>query len=248
MKFNKSTNPVLNVNRFEKAEAFSKAESGVMTINGTINKTLMLFALLLVTGIFSWKSVLANPGSFGMYVGIGAIGGLVVAFVTIFNQRLAPYTAPIYALLEGLFIGAISAFYSTIYSGIVIKAVGLTLSVLAIMLLAYKSGYVRATPKFKRIMIIAIGGVMFFYILNFIFSMMGGGVSLFNLGWMGVGIQLVIVGIASLSLILDFDNIENGAKAGLPKYAEWYAGFGLMVTLVWLYLEILRLLALLSDR
>ena len=181
-------------------------------------------------------------------VGTGAIGGLIVAILTVMKPHLSPYTAPIYALFEGLMVGALSAFYASLFDGIVIKAVGITLSILFIMLVLYKTGTLKATPKFKKGVIIATGGILFFYILNFVFSFFGGGVSFFKLGLIGIGIQLVIIVIASLNLILDFDSIEKGIESGMPKYAEWYGGFGIMVTIVWLYLEILRLLALLSGR
>jgi len=178
----------------------------------------------------------------------GAIGGLAIAIFTILKPEKSPILAPIYALVEGIFIGAISAMYSNFYSGIVMQAIGLTLSIFLIMMLLYKTGLITATAKLKKGIIIATGGVMFFYVLNFITSFFGGGVSLFNLGIVGIGISLVIVVIAAMNLILDFDMIEKNIQRGQPKYIEWFAAFGMMITLVWLYVEILRLLALLSRR
>jgi uncharacterized YccA/Bax inhibitor family protein len=173
---------------------------------------------------------------------------LALALMTVFNPKNAAITAPIYAAFEGFFVGSISALYNTFFHGIVVQAIGLTLAILFVMLILYRSGIIKATPKFRRGVFIATGGIALFYLMNWIFSMFGGGVNFFNLGWMGIGIQLVIVVIASLNLVLDFDTIEAGVQSGQPKYVEWYAGFGIMVTLIWLYLEILRLLALLANR
>jgi uncharacterized YccA/Bax inhibitor family protein len=246
MKFSKTSNPVFSQNRFDQM-AQTRTSDEVMTVGGAVNKTLLLFGILLLSGAFAWDSVRSG----GMGAGLifpGAILGLIIAIVTIFKPQWSPYTAPAYAFFEGLVLGAVSALYAAYYHGIVIQAAGLTLSILFVLLFVYRTGIIKATPKFKRGIIIATGGVFFFYVLNFIFSLFGGGVSLANFGLLGIGIQLVIVVIASLNLILDFDFIEKGAQAGMPKYTEWFAGFGLMVTLVWLYLEILRLLALLSNR
>ncbi len=244
MKFAKSTNPVIN--RLEKAKAFSEVSAEPMTLNGTINKTIILFAILLASGLFSWNLVGAGT-SFGLLTGVGLIGGIIFALVTIFKPQVSPYTAPIYAVFEGLFVGSISAVYGNMFEGLVVKAIGITLAILFIMLVLYRTGTIKATPKFKKGIMVAIGGVMLFYFLNFIFGIFGGGVSFASLGLIGIGLQLVIIVIASLSLVLDFDNIEKGVKRGMPKYGEWYSAFGIMVTLVWLYLEILRLLSLLSG-
>ncbi|MCF6367139.1 MAG: Bax inhibitor-1/YccA family protein [Bacteroidales bacterium] len=248
MRFGKSSNPVLSKKRFENTQVFAQTSSEPMTLNGTLNKTLILFGLLLVTGTFAWN--LTKTASFNPMVLIigGAIGGLVLAIFTVMKPEKSPITAPIYALLEGLFVGALSAMYDTFLDGIVMQAIGLTLSILFIMLVLYRSGILKATPKFKKGVFIATGGVAFFYIINLIAGFMGGGISLFNLGWTGIGISLVIVVIAAMNLIIDFDMIETGINSGQPKYIEWYASFGLMVTLIWLYIEILRLLALLANR
>lgn len=248
MRFGRSTNPVLSEKRFEKTQILDQVHSEPMTLNGTINKTLLLFGLLLLTGILSWQWTLSEAVNPMILIWGGAIGGLILAIVTIVKPERAPTTAPIYALLEGLFVGSISAFYSKFMEGIVMQAVGLTLAILFVMLILYRSGIIKATNKFKKGVIIATGGVAFFYILNLIFGAFGGGVNLFNMGWMGIGIQLVIVGIASLNLVLDFDMIEKSVSTGQPKYIEWFAGFGIMITLIWLYIEILRLLALLANR
>ncbi len=248
MRFGKTTNPVLSEKRFESIHAQSGVFTEPMTLSGTINKTLLLFLLLLITGSLSWRMTVSGSINPGIFIWGGAIGGLIVAIFTVMKPEKSPITAPVYALLEGLFVGSISAFYSKFYSGIVIQAVGLTLSIMFVMLILYRTGVLKATPKFKKGVIVATGGVALFYILNIIASAFGGGVNFFKLGTLGIVISLVIIVIAAMNLILDFDMIEKGVNTGQPKYVEWFAGFGLMVTLIWLYLEILRLLALLSRR
>jgi len=246
MKIGKSSNPVLSEKRFKKIQAEAVNSTELMTINGTLNKTILLFTLLLISGFFAWKAVASGAASHGLLI-FGLVGGLILAFATIFKPHWAQYTAPAYAIVEGILVGAVSALYESMYDGIVLKAVGLTLSILFIMLVLYRSGTLKATPKFKKGVIIAGGGVLLFYLLNITASLFGGGFSLGNLGPIGILIQLGIVGIASMFLILDFDSIENGAKAGLPKYMEWYSGFGIMLTLIWLYFEVLRLLSFISG-
>lgn len=248
MRFGKTTNPVLSEKRFENIHSQTGIFTEPMTLSGTVNKTLLLFLLLLITGSFSWRMTLTGSINPMLLIWTGAIGGLVLAIITIMKPEKSPVTAPIYALLEGLFVGSISAFYSKFYSGIVIQAVGLTLSIMFVMLILYKTGIIKASPKFKKGIIVATGGVALFYILNFIAGAFGGGVDFFKLGIIGIVISLVIIVIAAMNLILDFDMIEKNINSGQPKYVEWFAGFGLMVTLIWLYLEILRLLALLSRR
>ncbi len=246
MKIGKSSNPVLSEKRFKKIQSKTANSTELMTINGTLNKTILLFTLLLISGFFAWKAVATGAASHSLLI-FGLVGGLVLAFATIFKPHWSQYTAPAYAIFEGILVGAVSALYEMMYDGIVLKAIGLTLSVLFIMLVLYRSGTLKATPKFKKGVIIAGGGVFFFYLLNITASMFGGGLSLGNFGLIGILIQLVIVGVASMFLILDFDSIENGVKNGLPKYMEWYSGFGIMLTLVWLYFEILRLLSFISG-
>ncbi|NPA69152.1 MAG: Bax inhibitor-1/YccA family protein [Chlorobi bacterium] len=248
MRFGKTTNPVLSEKRFENIQAEAGVFSEAMTLSGTINKTLILFGLLLISGYFSWNLIVTNAFNPSILIWGGAIGGLILAVITVMKPDKSPVTAPIYALLEGLFVGGISAMYADFYNGIVMQAVGLTLAVMFVMLFLYKSGIIKATPKFKKGIMIATGGVALFYILNLIAGFFGSGINFFSLGTLGIVISLVIVGIAAMNLILDFDLIERSIESGQPKYTEWFAAFGLMVTLVWLYLEILRLLALLSRR
>jgi len=245
MRIGKSSNPALSLKRFENLATADYAGSEVMTVNGTVNKTALMFLIVLVTASLTWSM----SGSLGYYFMIGgAVAGLILALITIFKPDASPITAPLYAAAEGLALGAISSFYAALYDGIVFKAVGLTFGVLAIVLILYKSGTIKATPKFKRGMMAAMGGILLFYLLSFVSSLFGAPFSLGNLGLVGIGIQLVIVIVASLSLILDFDMIETAAENNLPKYMEWYGAFSIMLTLVWLYLELLRLLALISGR
>ncbi len=243
MKIGKSSNPVLTKKALTRVYNSASESTEVMTINGTVNKTMLSVLLVMVSAYMAWKYNL------GMGVGIaGAIGGFVLAMVTIFKTEWAHITTPIYAVFEGVFLGAISAYLNTIFPGIVFQAVGLTFGVAFAMLFAYRSGLIKASHRFKKGIIAATGGIAIFYILNIVLSLFGGGFSLANLGPLGIGIQLFIVGIAALNLILDFDMVENLAENSAPKVMEWYGAFSLLVTLVWLYLEILRLLALLAGR
>ncbi len=260
MRFGKSTNPALSSRRFENLGranglqnanvglGVTQAEGEVMTLKGVINKTLLLFGILLLTGTIAWKITLAGSFNPRILMFVGAIGSLILAFVIIAKPQKSATLAPIYAALEGLFVGSISAFYNAAVEGIVTDAILLTLCVFAVMMILYRSGVIRATPKFRKGLSIAMGGILLFYLLNFVFSLFGSGVSLFRLGVIGIGIQLFIVGIAAMSLVSDFDMIERNLEQRFPKYMEWYSGFGLMVTLIWLYLEILRLLALFAGR
>jgi len=242
-------NPVLKGRTFSgHAGAIDYGES--MTIQGTVNKTGLLLLLAFASAAWVWRIFYTsgNPAAAGPYVMVGVFGGLIVALVTVFKQTWAPITAPVYALLEGLVLGGVSAMFAALYHGIVIEAVGLTFGVLLCMLAAYKSGLIRATEKFKVGVIAATGGVMLVYIASFVLGIFGVQIpGIFGNGIIGIGFSLLVVGIAALNLILDFDAIQRGAEAGAPKYMEWFGAFALMITLVWLYLEILRLLALLQG-
>lgn len=246
MKIGKSSNPALSNNALTRVYESAGADSGLMTISGTVNKMIISLLLLAIAGYFSWNHVMTGGSTSIMW--FGAIGGFALAMVTIFKAEWSGYTTPAYAILEGIFLGAISAFFESMFPGIVFQAIALTLGVAFTMLFTYRTGLIRATAKFKRGIIAATGGVAIFYLVSIIGSFFGGGINLFQMGLLGVGIQLVIVVIAALNLILDFDRIEQLAAKGSPKVMEWYGTFGLMVTLVWLYLEILKLLAILSGR
>jgi uncharacterized YccA/Bax inhibitor family protein len=250
----RSGNPALNQNTFldvGSGEVVSRDASQVMTLGGTVNKTGLLLLMCVATAAYTWNLFdPANPGAMMPWMLVGGIGGFIVAIVTVFKKTWSPVTAPVYALLEGLFLGGISAFFETQFPGIVMQAVMLTLGVLAAMLMAYKSGLIKATENFKLGVVAATGGIALLYLINIGMRMFGfeGMGFIHDSGAMGIAFSLFVVVIAALNLVLDFDFIEAGAEAGAPKYMEWYGAFGLVVTLVWLYLEILRLLAKLQSR
>jgi uncharacterized YccA/Bax inhibitor family protein len=190
-----------------------------------------------------------DPSDVAGWLMLGVFGGFIVAMVTIFKQSWAPMTAPIYALCEGLFLGAISAFLDLRYPGIAIQAVGLTFGTLLTMLLVYRAGLIRVTNKFRIGIIAATGGIALFYLLEMILGFFGVRfVAVNGSGPIGIAFSLFVCAIAALNLVLDFDFIEQGVNYGAPKYMEWYGAFGIMVTLVWLYLEILRLLSKMRSR
>jgi len=243
MDFNKTSNPIFGGKTFERTFADSFSET--MTARGAINKTIILFLVVVFAASFTWKIAFSGGAIGGWMIG-GIIGGLIAAMVTVFKPQWAAISAPIYAVFEGLLLGGLSAMFAAMYSGIVIKAVMLTFGTLFTMLFLYKTGIVKVTEKFKMGVIAATGAVALFYFVNMIFGFFGMGFQFGGL--LGIGISLVIVGIAALNLVLDFDFIEKASHERLPKYMEWYAAFGLMVTLIWLYIEILRLLSLLANR
>ena len=244
-----SRNPVLGKNTFSQFGFAGSADSAGMTVQGTLNKSLLLVVLACTSGVVSWAIIGANPGMGMAMIVLSAIVAFVLAMVASFRPQSSPVVAPIYAVTEGLVLGGVSALYATMANGIVPLAVGLTLSVLLVMLVLYRAGILRATPAFTRMVVVATGGV-------FVLYMVAIGLSFFHLSlpglWtptpLGIGIQLVIVGIAALNFILDFDFIERGSQQGAPKFMEWYGAFSICVTLFWLYLEILRLLALMNSR
>jgi len=225
-----------------------------MTLNGTVNKTGLLLVCAIATAGFTWMQFIQSrdltdvlPWMLG-----GMIGGLVFAMVTIFKKEWAPVTAPAYALLEGLVLGGLSAVFELRYPGIAIQAVGLTFGTLFAMLFLYRSGLIKVTDKFRMGVFAATGGIALFYfvemILGFFHVNFMGTYGVNGSGLVGIGFSLLVVGIAALNLVLDFDFIEKGVQYGAPKYMEWYGAFGIMVTLVWLYIEILRLLSKLRSR
>ena len=250
----RSTNPALSKNVFYK-QARAESREEAMTIEGTVNKTLLMFLLLVLGAYYTWRlffnALEPQTGISAVmpWVAIGGIGGFIVALVTIFKKTWASITAPVYAVLEGLFLGGISAIIqATTYEGIVIQAVSLTFGVLFVLLLAYKTGVIKVTKKFRSGVIAATGAVFLVYLISIILQLFGVNVVLFQPTLLGIGISVVIVIIAALNLVLDFDFIYQASQAGAPKYMEWFGAFGLMVTLVWLYIEILRLLSLIAGR
>jgi uncharacterized YccA/Bax inhibitor family protein len=244
----KTSNPALNVNSFRVEQAVS---GETMTLTGTVNKTGILLICVVATAAWSWSRFFHAPASDTVWplVAIGGIGGLIVAMVTVFKKEWSPISAPIYALLEGLALGGISAVFELRYPGIAMKAVGLTFGTLFVLLMAYHSGLIQVSEKFKLGVVAATGGIAVFYLMQFVLGLFGVRFAAINgSGVLGIGFSVVVVIVAALNLVLDFDFIESGVSAGAPKYMEWYGAFGLIVTLVWLYLEILRLLAKLNDR
>jgi uncharacterized YccA/Bax inhibitor family protein len=243
-------NPALNAKTFA-ALPRTADPSRAMTIQGTVNKALLMLALLLIPSVWVWQQYFASgtPQTIMPWLYIGGIGGFVVALITIFKRQWSPVTAPLYAVLEGLAIGAISAFFEAQFHGIVIQAVALTFGTLLCLLLVYKSRIIKVTARFRLGVVAATGGIVIIYVLTIVLGFFGIHIPyIYGSGTIGIVFSLFVVTIAALNLVLDFDFIENGAAAGAPKYMEWYAAFGLMVTLIWLYLEILRLLAKISSR
>jgi uncharacterized YccA/Bax inhibitor family protein len=238
-------NPAMNEAVYQRAGR-ADTSSAVMTIQGTVLKTTILMAILLATATYTWSLAAAEenmPLAYGLMIA-GVIGGFIVALVTIFIPKVSPFTSPIYAALEGLFLGAISAVFEAMYSGIVVQAVSLSIGVLAVMLFLYGTGIIRATEKFKIGVIAATGAVCLVYLVSMVVSLFGSHVPyIHESGPVGICFSVVVVVIAALNLILDFDFIEQGVRHQAPKYMEWYGGFSLLVTLIWMYLEILRLLS-----
>lgn len=252
----RTSNPALSGDAFRGDGIAYGGEA--MTISGAVNKTGILVILCVLSAAWTWNRFFGALAisqqdamqSVALPVMAGGIGGLIVAMVTIFKKEWAAITAPIYALLEGLVLGGVSAMLEMRFHGIAMQAVMLTLGVLVVMLLAYRSGLIKVTDKLRLGIVAATGGIFVFYLLQFILGFfhvqfltaVNGATPL------GIGFSLLVVGIAALNLVLDFDLIENGARSGAPKYMEWYGAFALMITLVWLYFEILRLLAKFRER
>lgn len=246
----RTANPALNAKTFAGfPRAYEAAEA--MTIGGTVNKVGLLLLLVLLTSAWTWQKFFTsgNPAAVVPYLLVGTIGGLVVAVVTVFRKNWAAITAPMYALLEGLALGGISAIFEARFPGIALQAVGLTFGTLLCLLFAYKSGVIKATENFKLGVAAATGGIALLYLVSLGLGFFGVSIPYIHTsGTFGILFSLFVVVVAALNLVLDFDFIEQGAASGAPKYMEWYAAFGLMVTLIWLYLEILRLLAKLRSR
>jgi uncharacterized YccA/Bax inhibitor family protein len=240
-------NPAMNLEVYRRA-ALADTPTQAMTLPGAVVKTAILLVILLVTAAFTWTQAAAgSPLAYGLLIA-GSIGGFITALVTVFVPRLAPITAPVYAALQGLVLGAVSAVFEAMYHGIVIQAVGLSIGVLAVMLFVYGTGIIRATAKVKIGIVAATGAIFLVYLVDMVASLFGTRLPyIHESGPIGIGFSLIVVIIAALNLILDFDFIEQGVKRQAPKYMEWYGGFSLLVTLVWMYLEILRLLAKLSG-
>lgn len=245
----RSGNPTLNADTFQPYEMSATSASSVMTVQGAATKTLILLGLCIGSACFTWSSVLSNPQAAMPWILGGAIGGMVLALITSFFPRGASITAPLYALAEGLFLGGLTAIINARYPGIAMQAVGLTFGTMFALLMAYQSGVIKATENFKLGVCAATGGIALLYLVSFVLSLFAIRMPyIHEAGLIGIGFSVFVVIIAALNLVLDFDFIEEAAARGAPKQMEWYAAFGLMVTLVWLYVEILRLLAKLNSR
>lgn len=231
----------------------------VMTVNGTISATATLFVLLLATAAIGWISTdpLTYDESGNAQIGmpmlawVGLIAGIGLTFLLMFKPHLARFLAPLYAVAEGFFVGSISKMYETFYEGIVVQAAGAAIAVFAVMLVLYRTGVIKVTDRFRRVVITATMGVMLFYGVCLLVRLFAGADSVSFLAspsLLGIGFSVLVAGLAAFNLALDFDFIERGSRQGLDKNFEWFAAFGLLVTIIWLYLELLRLLAKLRDR
>jgi uncharacterized YccA/Bax inhibitor family protein len=244
----RTSNPALNDQAFRGAGV---AIGEPMTLQGTVNKTGVLLLCVIATAAWTWNIFMhshSQESAMNLAM-VGGISGFIVALVTIFKKTWAPVTAPVYALLEGLVLGGISAMFERRFPGIAIQAVSLTFGTLVVLLLAYRSGVIPVTEKFKMGVVAATGGIALFYLMTIVLGFFGVHFIRINgSGPIGIGFSVFVVIVAALNLVLDFDFIENAVRAGAPKYMEWYAAFGLMVTLIWLYFEILRLLSKVRSR
>lgn len=243
-----TSNPTLSANTFTDAGRAASGEA--MTVQGAVNKTALLLALTTLSASYTWQLFWkGDVASANLWLMGGAIGGFIVALVTTFKKEWSAVTAPLYAVLEGLFIGGLSCLFERQFPGIVIQAVMLTFGTLAALLAAYTMGLIRASSGFRRGVIAATGGIAILYLVSMVLGFFHIQIpGIFGNGIVGIGFSIVVVIVAAMNLILDFDMIEQGAAQSAPKYMEWYAGFGMLVTLVWLYLEILRLLSKLRSR
>ena len=239
---NKSGNPALKASALDRVRAIEQTEHA--TIGGTIFKTVVLFLLLVGGAAYGWQLASSNSASIIWIMFGSMIAATIFAFITIFAPKASPFTAPIYAILEGVVLGVISQYFNQAYGDIVLQAVLLTGTVFTAVLLLYTTGIVKVTAKLRAVILIATLGIALYYLASFIFSLFGGSLPLiYDTGTFGIVLSVIVVIIAALNLLLDFDFIERTANQKAPKVFEWYGAFGLMVTLVWLYLEILRLLA-----
>jgi len=242
-KFSGGGNPFLNKGLSNNSiSTITLHQEGSMTVQGAINKTLLLFGILMITAIFSYQA--QNP----VLMIVGAVAGLILVLVNVFKKEYSPYIAPAYAAMEGLFVGGISGIYAGYGGGIVIQAISLTLLVLFLMLFIHKTGIIPVTQKFRMGVVMATGAIALLYLISFGLSFFGIHIPYIHQGGtIGILFSLGVIGIASLNLLLDFDSIVKGEQYGAPKYMEWFSAMGLMITLIWLYIEILRLLGKLRD-
>lgn len=239
-----SGNPSLTQSTFAPGRYTVVSGARVMTLEGTVHRTFFLLCLLVASATITWGLLATDPARGMALTWGGLFGAFMVALVTVFKKEWSPYSAPVYAVLQGLFLGGVSAIYEAAFEGIVLQAVVLTFGTLFSLLAAYRSGLIKATENFKLGVVAATGGICLVYLFSMVAGLLGRPVPMIHeAGSIGIGFSVFVVIIAALNLVLDFDFIEAGCENRLPQFMEWYAAFGLMVTLIWLYLEILRLLA-----
>ena len=244
--FNQNSNPLVKEEVYRRQggggpQGFT--DGGTMTVSGAIDKSLLLFGILLVGAVFAYQSPQIAP----LLAIVGSIGGLITVMIASFKPHTSPITAPLTAGLQGLLVGAVTLMYSAAYDGIILQAVSLTFAVLFVMLAIYKSGLIKVTEKFRMVVSSAFMAIFVVYLLNFVLSFMGINIPhLHTSSPIGIGIGIFVLVIASLNLLVNFDTIERGARYNAPKYMEWYSGLGIIITLVWIYLEIIRLLSYLN--
>lgn len=241
----RSSNPILSSNSFQQSQTAGKE----LSINGVVNKCYVLFGAMLLAAMFTWNLVasgqMAQANSLMM---IGGIGGFALYFVMLFKPDTARIIAPTYAVGQGLMLGGLSAIFEQMYPGLVIQAVGLTFGVFFTMLGVYQSKIIEVNDRFRMIMVTSMGGIFLIYIIGWIMSLFGASPGIFGSGPLGIGFSLFVVGIASFSLLLNFEQIDQIKRYGATKTMEWFAAFGLLVSLVWLYIELLKLLVKLRSQ
>lgn len=246
-----TSNPVLYSDAFKRSTDLTQTREA-MTLQGTVLKAALLLMLVVLGAAWTWSLFLksgSNPSAITPFLVGGAFGGLILAVATAFKPQWSPITAPIYAAAEGLFIGGFSALMEQSFPGIVIQAATLTFGTLAAMLFLYEAKIIQVTNTFKMIVASATGGIFVAYLMTWVLSFFNIQVPfIFSNGLMGIGFSLFVIGIAALNFVLDFDFIQKASKSGAPKYMEWYGAFALMVTLIWLYIEFLRLLSKLKEK
>ena len=240
-----TSNPMTNSRVYENVILDSKP----MSVSGAINKTLILLAIVVVSGFYTWNLCASGFSDKASLLAIcGAVAGFILAIIASFNPKSSKFTAPVYAICEGLLVGSVSFMYNSFYDGIVVNAIGITILCLLSMLLLYKSKIIQATPTFRKVIFTSTLAIAIFYLVGIIGAFLGHPMTIFNGSMVGIGVSLLICAIASFNFILDFDFIEQGARNNIPDYFEWYGGFALLVTIIWLYFEILKLLAQLNKR
>jgi len=243
----RSSNPALSDKVFG-PQHYVATSNGAMTVAGTAQKSAILIGCCLLTTMFTWQQFTAGHSVVGWMI-FGAVGGLIVAIVTCFKQELSPITAPIYALLEGFFLGGLSAQVNAVYPGLPIQAVLLTMGTAGVILYGFTNGYLTVTDKLRSVVIAATAGIFVVYLLSFVLGLFGANIPFIHgNGIIGIGFSLLVIGIASLNLLMDYDQISRQAQNGAPSYMEWYGAFAFMVTIIWLYVEFLRLLMKLRSR